>query len=212
MEVEPEREPDRDNDTANRLRQRDPRALRWLLEDYGGQVQCNLRREFASSLGDNEIDEALNLAAHRVWRSANTYDSNRGTLRAWFYVIARNSALDVLKRERRARRDAQPAATWDMAAQMSLPTGDLVPSETQQQYLDSLNASIERLPPLQMAIIKADLRAGDKADASDLALRYHTTRNSIYASRSIARKTLRRYMTELGCVPPTTTPGIEVSS
>ena len=49
-----------------------------------------------------------------------------------------------------------------------------------------------------MSIIKADLRTGNVADAGELAETLKTTKNSIYASRSIARKKLKQQLIELG--------------
>ena len=69
---------------------------------------------------------------------------------------------------------------------------------TSASFLESLRTCISRLPPKQRTIIEADLRSGDVAEAGQLAQDLSTTKNSIYASRSIARKTLRKALGELG--------------
>ena len=58
--------------------------------------------------------------------------------------------------------------------------------------LEGLCRAIEALPPLQKAIIKADLAAGGLADAGRLAEIHGTSKNTIYVSRSKARETLKR--------------------
>ena len=65
-------------------------------------------------------------------------------------------------------------------------------------FVAALQQCIRKLPRLQRGIIEADLRSGDVANATELARRYRTSVNSIYVSRSNARKALRRGLQELG--------------
>ena len=66
------------------------------------------------------------------------------------------------------------------------------------RFLKRLRSCIEKLPPKQRSIIRADLQSGDVADAGDLADSLKTSKNSIYASRSIARKSLKRCLVKSG--------------
>jgi len=59
--------------------------------------------------------------------------------------------------------------------------------------LEDLHRAIKTLPPLQKAIIEADLAAGSGlADAGRLAEIHGTSMNSIYVSRSKARENLKK--------------------
>ena len=187
----------RDAETVRLLQQRRPEGLRLLLESYAGKVRWFLRREFGKSFRDMEVEEVINLAAHRAWRRADTFDESRGTLRAWFYVIARNSAVEILRREERRQRP-KSVEDWDRATLRVVKPDPEARSGVSDTFLEDLRACIDKLTPTQMSIIKADLRSGDLADANELAKSLKTTRNSIYASRSIARKTLRRELIKLG--------------
>jgi RNA polymerase sigma-70 factor, ECF subfamily len=40
-----------------------------------------------------------------LWRTANRYDPNRGTLKTWLQIAARNRSIDWLRRESRHERD-----------------------------------------------------------------------------------------------------------
>ena len=58
-----------------------------------------------SLLGDRAAAEDVTaLAFERLYRSRARIDRRRGTPRAWLFAIARNAALDELRRRRRAGR------------------------------------------------------------------------------------------------------------
>ena len=172
--------------------------MRQLLESYGAQLRWFLHKEFGRCLNELEIDEVINLAAHQIWRSSASYDKTRGTLRAWFYMISRTCALTVLRRERRERRLAKVEDDWDRTAILAVKSNHDEPTEKHRKFIEDLRFCIGKLGPLQMSIIQADLRSGAVADAGELAKTFRTTKNSIYASRSIARKTLKRELIKLG--------------
>src|SRR6185295_1463186 len=50
-------------------------------------------------------EEAVQDAFMRVWRSARTFDPDRGAARSWLYAILRNCALTVLRDESRFTAD-----------------------------------------------------------------------------------------------------------
>lgn len=187
----------RDRETVRLLKNRRPEGLHQVLTNYGPKVRWYLRKEFRGTLNEHDIDEAINLAAHRVWRWSTNYDESKGTLRAWFYMISRSCALSVLRRESRQRRATQ-VQDWDHTTVLIARPRAVAPSPTQCRFIEDLRLCIDKLAPLQMSIIKADLRSGDVADAGELAKTHCTTKNSIYASRSIARKRLKRELIKLG--------------
>ena len=191
------RDDERDAHTVRLLRARDPEALTRLLTDHAPRASWLLRREFRM-LGEAEVDEALNAAALNAWSGASGYDESRGTLRAWFYVIARNAALGIVRRELRERRGRVGGATE--MSEFAAPTGEEAEaaSASQQTFVDDLHQCVSALPTLQRSIIEADLRVGDVAEAAELAREYGTSKNSIYVSRSMARKTLRRCLLARG--------------
>ena len=71
------------------------------------------------------------------------------------------------------------------------PARDGADANGEPDFVGDLRNCIRGLPKMQRGIIEADLRAGDTARAEDLAESFSTSKNSIYASRSIARKSLR---------------------
>src|SRR6188472_2103644 len=61
-------------------------------------------------------EEAVQDAFMRVWRSARTFDPDRGAARSWLYAILRNCALSILRDESRFTADDE---TGEEAGPMS---------------------------------------------------------------------------------------------
>ena len=76
----------------------DPAAFAALFRDCAADVHGYL----TSLLGDRAAAEDVTaLAFERLYRSRSRLDHRRGTPRAWLFAIARNAALDELRRQRR---------------------------------------------------------------------------------------------------------------
>jgi len=75
-----------------------------------------------SLLGDRAgAEDVTALAFERLYRSRARLDRTRGTPRAWLFSIARNAALDELRRRRRqpfAAPEAEPVTDADGAQQL----------------------------------------------------------------------------------------------
>ncbi|MFY9342038.1 MAG: hypothetical protein WAT39_06095 [Planctomycetota bacterium] len=176
------------------LRSGDATGLQHLLEDYGGVVRERLRKRFHGVLDDSELDEAMNQAAFQVWRSSATYKPELGTLRAWFGVIANNCGLKLLAQRKRAglhlRDDLDQHANPQPAVAAS--------SSARARLLVDTMTCLERLPPLQRAILEADLAAGGQAKGTDLVASLGTSANSIYVSRLKGLRKLRDLLARMG--------------
>lgn len=189
-----------DAEIVRLLQQQDGRGLQLLLEKHGGRARAGLRKTFGAALNDNEIDDAMSRASFRAWRSAAAYDPLRGTLRAWFFVQLRSAGLELLRDRRRRREQLRP----DLEQVVGGPDAamaDVAAGSSPGAYLAAVHACIAELPRKQRAVVEADLRAGEIADAAQLAQSLRTTRNSVYVLRSTARKALKKLLTERGCAP-----------
>jgi RNA polymerase sigma factor (sigma-70 family) len=79
----------------------DARAFEALFRESAGDVHGYL----ISLLRDRSAAEDITaLAFERLYRSRARLDRRRGTPRAWLFAIARNAALDELRRQRRGGR------------------------------------------------------------------------------------------------------------
>ncbi|MCK5945594.1 MAG: sigma-70 family RNA polymerase sigma factor [Planctomycetes bacterium] len=191
--------PTDDEVLARLLREQDDTGLRRLLDEHGGTVRKGLQKTFGNMLTTNEIDEAISTAAFHAWRSAATYDPEKGSLRAWFFVVARNAGNEILRQ--RQRRGAE-ITSGDVERFAAAPGADEAnATEDPSAFLLALRECIADLPRVQRGVIEADLRSGGVADAGELAAELGTSKNSIYVSRNTARKTLRRALAERGFDP-----------
>ncbi|OAI41697.1 hypothetical protein AYO40_02575 [Planctomycetaceae bacterium SCGC AG-212-D15] len=187
-----------DEELALRLMDGDQEALRTLIARFGGKVRNILRRRYGDVLQEQEIDSVLNNALFKVWRHARSIDLKRGSLGGWFLRIAQRCAFDLLSGELAHREkvlsldpESDPVADCD-------DDGDDEEDARTRKRLKDLDDVIDALPPLQKAIIKADMAAGSQADNGRLAARHGTSRNSIYVSRNKAYEAIRKGMRKRG--------------
>jgi RNA polymerase sigma-70 factor, ECF subfamily len=111
-ETERVADPERtDGELIERVGDGDRDAFDELYRRYARSVLgLALRR-----LGDRgRAEDALQDAFAAVWRSARTYDAERGTGGAWLYTVARNSVVDTARR--RPEPVAEPAERPDEGA------------------------------------------------------------------------------------------------
>ena len=85
------------DEVVRRFREGDPDAVREVFRRHAGAVQTVAR----SIVGDPELAaDVVQQTFVKAWRSAETFDESR-ELAPWLYTIARRTAVDVLRRERR---------------------------------------------------------------------------------------------------------------
>src|SRR5258708_4202389 len=88
----------------------DARAIELLFRDCAADVHAYA----ISLLGDRSAAEDITaLAFERLYRSRARLDHRRGTPRAWLFAIARNAALDELRRRRRRPSGELPSQLGD---------------------------------------------------------------------------------------------------
>jgi RNA polymerase sigma-70 factor, ECF subfamily len=113
----------------------------------------------ASLLGDRGAAEDVTaLAFERAFRKRKSYNPSRGTQRAWLFGIARNAALDELRRRRRS------AALVTEPASVS-PAPDEELERTLRRA--AVRTALAALPPRDHELIALKFHAG--LDNSELA-------------------------------------------
>ena len=89
-------------------------------------------------------EEVTSQAFERAWRKKRQLDRGRGTLRAWLFGIARNAALDELRRRSRVAPEPETAGIAE-----SDPAEAAVDRALLQRALDSLNGRERELVALK---------------------------------------------------------------
>jgi RNA polymerase sigma-70 factor (ECF subfamily) len=99
----------------------------------------------ATLLRDSAAAEDVAAAAfERAYRRRGRYDARRGSPRAWLFGIARNAALDELRRRKRAA-----------AAELPPPADGPDPGEAAElaAQLDAVRAALGRMPARERELI-----------------------------------------------------------
>jgi RNA polymerase sigma factor (sigma-70 family) len=116
-------------------------------------------------------EEVTSQAFERAWRKRRQIDKRRGTPRAWLFGIARNAALDELRRRGRivhSEPETAPAVTANPA--------DLAIDRTAlQQALDSLNGRDRELVALKYfaGLSNAEIATVIRTSESNAGTRLH---------------------------------------
>ncbi len=75
----------------------DERSLEVMLRQFGPAVRAVLIKRFQGVLAPADVEDILSVALHRSWLGRGRFDPAKGSLKAWFFRISNNVALDVLK-------------------------------------------------------------------------------------------------------------------
>jgi RNA polymerase sigma-70 factor (ECF subfamily) len=106
----------------------------------------------AGLLRDRAAAEEVTAAAfERAFRRRRSYDARRGTPRAWLFGIARNAALDELRRRSRLA---------EMPAEPSSPSIDLDELADRGLKRGIVRAAFERLSPRDRELVSLKFFAG----------------------------------------------------
>jgi len=87
------------NDSAliSAIRIGDERAMAELYDRYSGVVYAVALRVLADT---GSAEDVLQEVFMQLWRNPNLFDASRGNLAPWLAVIARNRAIDQLRKRR----------------------------------------------------------------------------------------------------------------
>jgi RNA polymerase sigma-70 factor (ECF subfamily) len=137
---------DGDAELLARIAQGDRAALASLYEALGGQALAVALRVLGSR---SDAEEVLQDAFVEVWTRAGSYDVDRGGARAWVLAIARNRAIDRLRRRGAVARMVSGAANEPTA------TGT-TPLELveQRQAREKIQAALRELTPEQRQVLE----------------------------------------------------------
>jgi DNA-directed RNA polymerase specialized sigma24 family protein len=163
-------------------------SVRLLWQWYGGRVRAALRRRFPSLRDEHVLSQAMNDAARTL---LEIYRPEKGaSLSGWFLFVAARRVCDTLRGERQRTLRSLPLTAGHYDDRHPTPAGAMASEEFRLQ----VQAALERLSPLERAVIEADIDAGKQAGAAQLARRLDSTEQSIYAARARARRKLQRWL------------------
>ena len=145
-------EPLNDETLAAQVAQGDGAALEALYDRYASTVLGVALKV----LGEQSVaEDVLQETFWRVWRSAATFQSQRGSFTSWLFRIARNLAIDTYR-----RRNVRPQTVNDMDGADPIldqtPDPDMDVAEQAQSMLKNrqVRAALESLPRVQRQVIE----------------------------------------------------------
>jgi RNA polymerase sigma-70 factor (ECF subfamily) len=178
---EPNAEP-KSSDAAliQRVVQRDEAALAALYDRYAGMLSSVLNRILRDSQASEEILQDI---FYQLWRSAERFDSTRGSLPGWLMVVARNRAISLLRRH-------NPAAGDELDENSIILPFNLEGAVAQQQLLGRVRGALENLPGEQRAAV--ELAYFEGLTHSEIAARTGDPLGTVKTRLRSALETLRR--------------------
>jgi RNA polymerase sigma factor (sigma-70 family) len=186
----------------------DEGALEEILRLYGPDILDTLHNKFTKRMGVlryEDIEDVVSVALGRLWDARSNYDDSKGSLRAWFYRIADNLAMDVLKhswyKARRLERDVGQDHLQEAAgvAPVSQEPQDRDAKRKQSKEESDIQLVLSKLPEAQRQIVMADSASRDgKASNELLADELGIPAAHVRSYRTRAYATIRREMRKLG--------------
>jgi RNA polymerase sigma-70 factor (ECF subfamily) len=174
-----------DGDLLRLLSQGDEKAFLEFYRRHQGMVY-----RFALHMsGKAEIAEEVTQDVFVVvMKSGQRYDSERGSVPAFLYGIARNFVLRSLERERPYLAVLDDAAVREIAADQDI-FGDLARDER----LETLRRAVLALPPAyREVVVLCDLHERDYAEAaSALGCAIGTVRSRLHRARALLGEKMR---------------------
>ena len=189
------RPPEIDDDALIlRMLDKDETALEEILYVYGPKVMGFLRKSFGDALNEPELHETFNRAAFNLWRFADRFKPERGSLRGWFIRIARNAAIGVLRGEtRHLAKDLEYDPAYDPADDHPDASPDVDSKENGR--LQKLHDFIHnKLTGFERIVAINCFKAGAEPDTARLAAIYGKTRQNVDTVRSKVKKKIVQWM------------------
>lgn len=124
--------------------ERDEQALREVIELYGGIVNGMARRVLTDASLAEEVAQDAFVA---LWRRPGSFDPERGSLKTFLTSVARNKAIDLVRREESVKRTRE-----SLAAEMAAAPASVAFEEEVQGRSTIVNA-LQQLPEGQREAI-----------------------------------------------------------
>jgi RNA polymerase sigma factor (sigma-70 family) len=179
---------------AFRMTQKDEAALDTVIETYGPKVRGFLHQQFADVLRPPELDEVFNRAVFNVWRFADRFNLNKGSMRGWFIRIARNAALSLIRGE---TKHMTQTLEFDPAYDPADDCEDVSPdiNSKEARWLDQLDTFINyELVGNEREVARNCFKTGGEADSVRLAALLGKTRKYVDTVKSKVKKKITEAM------------------
>jgi RNA polymerase sigma-70 factor, ECF subfamily len=126
----------------NRVRTKDPKAMADVFDRYGSTVYSIALRILKDP---GQAEDVMQEIFFQVWNNPNTFVQGRGSLGAWLAVVARNRAIDFLRRRRPS----------DSVDEVILTSKTSLASEIERNMMmERIRELLKNLPPEQQTSVE----------------------------------------------------------
>jgi RNA polymerase sigma factor (sigma-70 family) len=101
MSKEESNDRERLRELSRRLREDDSTVLQEILTHLASRTGRALKLRFQATVADADVEDALSIALFRLWQRRKAFDPGRSNLASWFYLLARNASVDLLRQKGR---------------------------------------------------------------------------------------------------------------
>jgi RNA polymerase sigma-70 factor, ECF subfamily len=131
-----------DESLLERIRMNDQTAMTDVFDRYGSMVYSVALRILKDP---SQAEDVMQEIFFQVWRNPQTFVQGRGSLGAWLVVVARNRAIDSLRRRR----------PTDSVDDVVLTSSTNLASEVERNAtMDKIRETLKSLPPEQQKSVE----------------------------------------------------------
>ena len=124
---------------------RDRKAFKLLFDYFAPRIKGFCQNNGSTS---DRADEVVQEAFVNVWRKAKLFDPGKASAGAWIFAIARNSRIDLIRKENRPEAD-----TTDPFFDQNEPESPLAVLETERKS-KTLRSFVKDLPAEQQQVLR----------------------------------------------------------
>lgn len=161
------------NDVATK---RDQEAFAQLFDHYVPLLQAySLAREPGAMLVADELAQVVMV---KIWDKAHTFDRKKASLNTWVYTLARNSRIDMLRRNSRYSTEIDPENLW---SEVIDEDSDPFLAAQQKRAEQTIAKAFEHLPAEQREVLNKVYLEGKshQESAEELKLPLGTVKSRI---------------------------------
>jgi RNA polymerase sigma-70 factor (ECF subfamily) len=147
------------------------------------------------NLDDFYVDDICSRSFEKAFRQIRTYDPSKSQFKTWLLTIARNTALDIVEQENRARRQyisLDDTSRRNSAIVSSIDDGEETALENiiHNEDQDRTQRYVDGLPDLYRQIARMRLIDGlqYKEIAEELDMELNTVRTRIRRAKALIEK------------------------
>ncbi|MCZ1264257.1 sigma-70 family RNA polymerase sigma factor [Paenibacillus tundrae] len=87
-----------EDNVVNEMRKRNPRALEFVIQVYGGSLYALARRILSGKGTDQDVEECISDVFTIAWNNIGEFNENKGTFRTWLLILTKYKTLDYYRK------------------------------------------------------------------------------------------------------------------